>query len=146
MKKVRSVDGTAIAYDQVGNGPAVILVNGALGYRAMGFLTPLANLLAQHFTVIDYDRRGRGESTDTQPFAVEREIEDIEALINEVGGEAYLYGISSGACLALEAAIKLGGNLGLILVNKTLRKRTIHEFSYAAVLSIKNIFDFIPRR
>ncbi len=111
MKKVQSVDGTAIAYDQVGNGPAVILVNGALGYRAMGFLTPLANLLAQHFTVIDYDRRGRGESTDTQPFAVEREIEDIEALINEVGGEAYLYGISSGACLALEAAIKLGGKV-----------------------------------
>lgn len=111
MKKVQSVDGTAIAYDQVGNGPAVILVNGALGYRAMGFLTPLANLLAQHFTVIDYDRRGRGESTDTQPFAVEREIEDIEALINEVGGEAYLSGISSGACLALEAAIKLGGKV-----------------------------------
>lgn len=108
MKKVQSADGTTIAFDQTGNGPTVILVNGALGSRSMGFLTPLAALLAPHFTVIDYDRRGRGESTDTQPFAVEREIEDIEALINAAGGEAYLYGISSGACLALEATIKLG--------------------------------------
>src|SRR6266702_4002164 len=111
MKKVQSVDGTAIAYDQVGNGPAVILVNGALGYRAMGCLTPLAYLLAQHFTVIDYDRRGRGDSTDTQPFAVEREIEDIESLISEAGGSAFLFGISSGAALAMEAAIELGNKV-----------------------------------
>src|SRR5215831_15398520 len=108
MKKVRSADGTTIAYDQIGNGPAVILVDGALGYRAFGFMTQLANELSPHFTVISYDRRGRGESTDTQPFALEREIEDIEALIDEAGGEAYLYGISSGAALALEATIELG--------------------------------------
>jgi pimeloyl-ACP methyl ester carboxylesterase len=108
MKQVQSADGTTIAYDQMGNGPAVILVDGALGYRAFGYMVQLATLLAPRFTVIIYDRRGRGESTDTQPFAVEREIEDIEALINEVGGEAFLYGISSGACLALEAAIELG--------------------------------------
>ena len=108
MKKVRSADGTTIAYDQIGNGPAVILVDGALGSRADGFMVPLATLLSPHFTVITYDRRGRGESTDTQPFALEREIEDIEALINEAGGEAFLYGISSGAALALEATIKLG--------------------------------------
>ena len=108
MKKVRSADGTTIAYDHIGNGPAVILVDGALGSRADGFMVPLATLLSPHFTVITYDRRGRGESTDTQPFALEREIEDIEALINEVGGEAFLYGISSGAALALEATIKLG--------------------------------------
>lgn len=108
MKKVRSADGTTIAYDQIGNGPAVILVDGALGSRADGFMVPLATLLAPYLTVITYDRRGRGESTDTQPFALEREIEDIEALINEAGGEAFLYGISSGAALALEATIKLG--------------------------------------
>jgi len=108
MKKVRSADGTTIAYDQIGNGPAVILVDGALGSQAFGFMVPLATLLSPHFTVITYDRRGRGESTDTQPFALEREIEDIEALINEAGGEAFLYGISSGAALALEATIKLG--------------------------------------
>ena len=108
MKKVQSADGTTIAYDQMGNGPAVILVDGALGSRADGFMVPLATRLSPYFTVITYDRRGRGESTDTQPFAVEREIEDIEALINEAGGEAFLYGISSGASLALEATIKLG--------------------------------------
>ncbi len=68
----------------------------------------LAPLLAQHFTVFHYDRRGRSESTDTQPYAVEREIEDIEALINEAGGQAAVFGISSGAALAMEAAIKLG--------------------------------------
>jgi pimeloyl-ACP methyl ester carboxylesterase len=108
MKKVQSADGTTIAYDQVGSGPALILVDGALGSRAFGFMEPLAALLASHFTVFIYDRRGRGESTDTQPFALEREIEDIEALINQAGGEAFLYGISSGAALALEATIKLG--------------------------------------
>src|SRR5437588_8808926 len=108
MKQVQSADGTTIAYDQIGKGPAVILVDGALGSQAFGFMVPLATLLSPHFTVITYDRRGRGESTDTQPFALEREIEDIEALINEAGGEAFLYGISSGAALALEATVKLG--------------------------------------
>ena len=108
MKQVQSADGTTIAYDQIGKGPAVILVDGALGSQADGFLVPLATGLSPHFTVITYDRRGRGESTDMQPFALEREIEDIEALINEAGGEAFLYGISSGAALALEATIKLG--------------------------------------
>ena len=111
MKTVESADGTTIAYDQMGNGPAVILVDGALGYRAFGFMLPLATRLSPHFTVITYDRRGRGESTDTQPFALEREIEDIEALINEAGGEACVYGISSGAALALEATLKLGGKV-----------------------------------
>jgi pimeloyl-ACP methyl ester carboxylesterase len=108
MKKVQSADGTTIAFDQLGKGPAVILVGGALEQRAMDSETAqLAPLLAQHFTVFHYDRRGRGESTDTQPYAVEREIEDIEALINEAGGSAFAFGISSGAALALEAAIKL---------------------------------------
>src|SRR5213078_4600668 len=109
MKKVQSADGTTIAFDQLGKGPAIILVGGALEQRAMDSETAqLAPLLAQHFTVFHYDRRGRGDSTDTQPFAVEREIEDIEALIHEAGGEAYLYGFSSGAALALEATVKLG--------------------------------------
>lgn len=109
MKKVQSADGTKIAFDQLGKGPALILVGGALEQRAMDSETAqLAPLLAQHFTVLHYDRRGRGESTDTQPYAVEREIEDIEALITEVGGSAFVFGISSGAALAMEAAIKLG--------------------------------------
>ena len=109
MKKVTSQDGTTIAFDQFGEGPVVILVDGALQYRAFDQgMVELANLLAPHFTVIHYDRRGRGDSTDTQPYALEREIEDIEALIDNAGVSASLYGISSGAALAMEAAIKLG--------------------------------------
>lgn len=108
MNKVTSKDGTRIAYETKGSGPAVILIDGALGHRSLAFGNALAELLAQHFTVYTYDRRGRGDSTDSQPFAVEREIEDIEALIDEAGGSACLYGISSGACLTLEAALKLG--------------------------------------
>ena len=108
MKTVTSKDGTIIAYDQIGQGPTVILVDGALQYRSFDQgMAPLADLLAKHFTVIHYDRRGRGDSTDTQPFALEREIEDIEALIDNTGGSAFLYGISSGAALAMEAAIAL---------------------------------------
>ena len=107
MKKVQSADGTTIAFDQSGKGPAIILVDGALGQRAMDSeTTQLAPLLAQHFTVFHYDRRGRGDSTDTLPYAVEREIEDIEALITEAGGQAAVFGISSGAALDMEAAIK----------------------------------------
>jgi pimeloyl-ACP methyl ester carboxylesterase len=103
MNTVTSKDGTAIAYDKSGKGPALILVGGALSNRsADGVIT---ELLAPHFTVIAYDRRGRGESGDTQPYAVEREIEDIDALIKEAaGGSAYAFGQSSGAVLALEAA------------------------------------------
>ena len=106
-----SKDGTKIAYDKQGEGPAVILVYGALCYRSFGSLPELDKLLAQHFTVYNYDRRGRGDSGDTRPYAVEREVEDIEALIDEAGGVAYLYGHSSGAALALEATIKLGGKV-----------------------------------
>lgn len=111
MTTAISKDGTKIGYEKNGSGPAVILVDGAFGYRALGFGRPLAELLSQHFTVYTYDRRGRGESTNSKPFAIDREIEDIEALIQEAGGEAYVYGISSGACLALEAAIKLDGKI-----------------------------------
>lgn len=108
MKIIMSKDGTTIAFEKSGQGPAVILVNGAMGYREFFGGRPLAAELSKEFTVYDYDRRGRGESTDTHPYAVEREIEDIEALIDEAGGTVYLYGISSGAVLALTAAAKLG--------------------------------------
>ena len=108
MKTVTSKDGTTIAFDQWGAGPVVILVDGALQYRAFDQgMVQLAELLSQHFTVIHYDRRGRGDSTDMQPYALAREIEDIEALIDDAGGSAFLYGISSGAALAMEAAIAL---------------------------------------
>ncbi len=106
MNTVISKDGTKIAYDTQGNGPAVILVVGALNTRSS--MPDLVNLLAVNFSVFIYDRRGRGESGDTQPYAVEREIDDIEALVDMAGGSANLYGHSSGASLAMEAAVKLG--------------------------------------
>jgi pimeloyl-ACP methyl ester carboxylesterase len=105
MKTVNSKDGTKIAFDQIGNGPVIINVDSALASREI--CAKLAALLAKDFTVINYDRRGRGDSTDTQPYAVQREVEDIEALIDNAGGSAFLFGSSSGAVLALEAASKL---------------------------------------
>jgi pimeloyl-ACP methyl ester carboxylesterase len=84
-------------------------VDGALADRSAG--APLAALLAPHFTVFTYDRRGRGDSRDKQPYSVEREIEDVEALIKEAGGSANVFGASSGAALAMEAAIKLGNKI-----------------------------------
>jgi pimeloyl-ACP methyl ester carboxylesterase len=104
MKTVRSKDGTLIAFDRGGDGPPIILVDGALCYRASGPMGPVAKLLTSDFTVFTYDRRGRGDSSNTGPYSVEREIEDLDALIKEAGGTASVYGISSGAALALEAA------------------------------------------
>jgi pimeloyl-ACP methyl ester carboxylesterase len=111
MPTVTSKDGTTIAYSALGQGPAVILVDGATGFRWSPEPSELAQLLAPKFTVYTYDRRGRGESGDTTPFALEREIEDIEALIDAAGGAAALYGISSGGALALEATLGLPGKV-----------------------------------
>lgn len=108
MPTAISKDGTAIAYEKTGKGPSLILVNGALAHRKLYGEKDLAARLAKDFSVIFFDRRGRGESTDTKPYSVEREIEDIEALVNEAGGSAYLFGSSSGAALSLLAANKLG--------------------------------------
>lgn len=104
VRTAESADGTRIAYEKAGQGPAVILVGGAFNSRDFGPNAELVPLLAERFTVINYDRRGRGESGDTAPYAVEREIEDLAALIDAAGGSAHVYGISSGAALALEAA------------------------------------------
>lgn len=104
LHTVTSKDGTLIAYDKTGSGPALILVTGALGYRQFPKDGQLSDLLSSNFTVYDYDRRGRGDSGDAETYATEREIEDIEALIDAAGGSAYLYGLSSGAILALKAA------------------------------------------
>jgi len=103
LPTITSTDGTRIAYDREGQGPPVLLVDGALCYRGMGPMRPIAAALRSRFTVYTYDRRGRGESGDHPRWAVEREIEDIEALTREAGG-ASLFGVSSGAALALEAA------------------------------------------
>jgi pimeloyl-ACP methyl ester carboxylesterase len=97
-------DGTPIAYERVGEGPALVLVDGALCFRGFGPMGPLAERLAPHFTVYRYDRRGRGDSGDTAPYAVAREVEDLAAVIDAAGGSAAVFGMSSGAVLALEAA------------------------------------------
>src|SRR5437899_11322641 len=91
---VTSKDGTKIAYDKIGQGPAVILVAGALCSRSFWSGPELAKLLARSFTLYNYDRRGRGDSGDTRPYAVVRENEDNEALMDEAGGTGELYGRS----------------------------------------------------
>ncbi|MFH8804808.1 alpha/beta fold hydrolase [Streptomyces sp. NPDC017936] len=101
-KKTLSRDGTSLAYEVAGQGPAVVLVSGAMSTSST--VAPLAGLLARRFTTVRYDRRGRGESGDTAPYAVEREVEDLAALIDVAGGEAALYGVSSGGALVLRAA------------------------------------------
>jgi pimeloyl-ACP methyl ester carboxylesterase len=101
---VTSKDGTTIAFDRIGEGPPIVVVGGAMSTAAAA--APLAALLAPGFTVVPYDRRGRGGSGDTPPYAVEREIEDLDVLLAEVGGSALALGHSSGAALALEAAAR----------------------------------------
>jgi pimeloyl-ACP methyl ester carboxylesterase len=123
MQKVTSKDGTQIAYDRQGQGPAVILVDGALCFRSFGPMPGLAKLLEPDFTVYTYDRRGRGDSSDTQPYAVEREVEDLDALIKAAGNSAYLVGLSSGGALVLETAARLGDKV---------KKIAIYEAPYRA--------------
>lgn len=102
MATTLSKDGTKIAYDKTGQGPALILVAGAFQDRMA--MSSYAEPLSKQFTVYNYDRRGRGESGDTQPYAIESEIEDIDALIQEAGGSAFVFGGSSGGVLTLDAA------------------------------------------
>ncbi len=129
MSKVQSKDGTTIVFDQTGTGPAVIMVSGAMSNRKFQGLVQVAELLAPHFTIICYDRRGHGYSGDSTPYAVEHEVEDLAALINEAGGSAFVYGHSSGAVLALEAAAS-----GLAI-----KKLVLFEPPYVAEDSTDNI-------
>ncbi len=116
MRTVTSKDGTTIAYDQAGEGPALIIVNGASATRGEG--AALADLLAPGISVIAYDRRGRGDSGDTAPYAVAREVEDIEALLDAAGGTGFVMGHSSGAVLALEAARQLPGKITKLILQE----------------------------
>jgi len=121
METVTSKDSTKIAFEKRGDGPALIIVPGALADHTMAAVPQLAEMLAQDFTVYDYDRRGKGQSGNTLPYAVEREIEDLEALIDKAGGEAYVYGHSSGAALALQAAAR---------PDSRIRKLALYETPY----------------
>jgi pimeloyl-ACP methyl ester carboxylesterase len=127
MEKAISKDGTIIAYDKTGNGPALIVILGALNSRKSG--SKLAKLLTSRFTVITYDRRGRGNSTDTATYSPQCEVQDISALIDAVGEPVFLYGHSSGAALALEAAMKL---------SKKIAKLAIYEVPYAIDNNARN--------
>jgi pimeloyl-ACP methyl ester carboxylesterase len=111
MATVTSADGTIIAFDRVGSGPALILVDGALCHRRFGPSAALAKQLAGRFTVFTYDRRGRGESGNTLPFSPAREVEDLAALI-AAAARAFVCGVSSGGALALEAATGAGDHQG----------------------------------
>ena len=104
VTQITSADGTPISVEHIGSGPSLVLVDGAFCGRSFGPARALATTLADSFTVYFYDRRGRGDSGDTRPYSVEREIEDLAAVITHAGGDPYVYGISSGAALALEAA------------------------------------------
>jgi len=121
MKTVVSKDGTKIAYDVYGNGPALIYITGASCFRNFMPIKNDVKTFAKNFSVFTYDRRGRADSGDTAPYAIEREIEDIAALIDAAGGSAYLYGHSSGAVLALEAALSLP---------RKVQKAVIYDASY----------------
>lgn len=106
MNSVISKDGTSIAYEKSGSGEPLILIDGALCYRSFGPMKKFASLLSNNFAVYWYDRRGRGDSGDSPTYSPDREVEDIEALIDEAGGSAFLLGLSSGAALAIRSAEK----------------------------------------
>ena len=112
METVRSADGTPIVFERMGSGPPVVVVNGALADRAA--TAPVAAVLGEWFTVVAFDRRGVGDSGDTPPYAAEREIEDLAAVIGAVGGSAHVFGHSSGGILALEATAS--GEIGRVHV------------------------------
>ncbi|MFE3588776.1 alpha/beta fold hydrolase [Streptomyces niveus] len=114
LQYVTSKDGTSIAYRTSGSGPVVVMVAGALGTGTAPADAAIGAPLATDHTVVDYDRRGRGDSGDTEPYAVAREVEDIEALIDAHGGRAAVFGFSSGAGLALAAADALGAKVGAV--------------------------------
>jgi pimeloyl-ACP methyl ester carboxylesterase len=124
---VTSADGTPIAVESTGTGPALVLVDGAMCSREFGPVRDVATELAGHYTVYFYDRRGRGDSGDTEPYAVEREIDDLAAVIGAAGGDAYVMGQSSGAALALEAAAS----------GVPMRKLAVYEAPYVGVTPIR---------
>jgi pimeloyl-ACP methyl ester carboxylesterase len=124
-----SKDGTRIAYEVSGSGPAVVLVDGALCYREFGPSRDLAAALADSYTVYLYDRRGRGESGDTAPYAPEREFEDLAAVISAAGGNAYVMGQSSGAGIVLEAAAS----------GVAMRKLAVYEAPYVGIRTVKGV-------
>jgi pimeloyl-ACP methyl ester carboxylesterase len=129
-RMTKSDDGTTIAYTKLGSGPSLILVDGAFCYRENGPASQLAPLLAEHFTVFAYDRRGRGASGDAPVYAIEREVEDLRSLVREAGGSAVAVGISSGGALALQAAARGVSLKGLALYEPPFIEEDGHPRSF----------------
>lgn len=115
-EKVISRDGTAIAFEKKGSGPPLIFITGAICHRKFQPIIDDTKILSKAFTVYNYDRRGRGDSGDTETYSVQSEVEDIEALIDSAGGSAYIYGHSSGAILAMETALKIPSKIKKIYI------------------------------
>lgn len=116
MAEVISKDGTKIAYDLYGQGPALIYITGAICFKNFKPIIDDAKVFAKKFTVYNYDRRGRGDSGDVKPYSLDKELDDIEALIDASGGKACLYGHSSGAVLAMEAALRMPEKISKVLI------------------------------
>ena len=132
METVRSKDGTAIAFDRLGKGPPLVLVGGSFEHRALESETAklaVFPLLGEHFTLFHYDRRGRGDSTNTPPYAVRREVDDLGAVIDAAGGAAFVSGISSGAALSLLGAAELGQKTTPFVMPDA-RKRALENQTY----------------
>ncbi len=135
MPTVTSADGTTIAYETIGTGPALIHVDGAMCYRDFGPARDLAAALQDTYTVHLYDRRGRGASGNTLPWSPDREIDDLAALLEAAGGEAYLFGCSSGAVLAADAANRLDGFTKIALYEPPFIVDDTHEPRDAAFVA-----------
>jgi len=133
---VTSADGTKIAYGTAGTGAPLVVVWGALGVRASPFATAMRDELAKSFRVYDYDRRGRGDSSDTKPYAVAREIEDLRAVCAAAGGTPWVWATSSGAALALEAAA----------AGVPMRRLAAHEPPYSVGAHVDRIDRDYPRK
>jgi pimeloyl-ACP methyl ester carboxylesterase len=116
MLKTKSKDGTVLAYDKLGSGPPLIFITGASCFRKFIPIVQDAKVFAKEFTVYNYDRRGRGDSGNATPWSLEREVEDVDAMIDAAGGSAYLYGHSSGGVLALEASLSLKSKIKKVII------------------------------
>lgn len=141
MKTIQSKDGTTLAYDVAGKGPALIYITGATCHREFKPVQYDAEVYSTAFTVYNYDRRGRGDSGNTLPWSADREIEDIEALIGAAGGKAILFGHSSGAILALQAAMKLGS-----MVDKLVLYDTAYCADEAALEEFQSLGQWLYRQ
>lgn len=143
MPFVTSRDGTRIGYSMTGTGPVIVLVDGALCYRNAGPMGPICTQLKDRFTVVTYDRRGRGESGDTSPYDPQREIEDLEAIIDAAGGRAALFAISSGVVLALETANAVPGKISKMVLYEA--PLLTDKTRYADPAYAKTMYELIDR-